>query len=133
MENFSNIPINKPSEKSFALVFFVLFIFLAFYFFAKSNLISLLFTIFAFLIIFFGFFFPKILYIPNKMWFKFGIFLGKFIAPLIMGIIYFFILCPTSLFTYLLGYDLMRKKNKPFRKSYWIVRKIPVQPFKDQF
>ena len=47
----------------------------------------------------------------NKLWFKLGIFLGNFIAPIIMGIIFFFVVTPTGIIMKLLGKDLIKLKK----------------------
>ena len=133
MENFSNIPIKKPSVRNFSFVFFIVFIICSIFFFEKPYLVSASFFLLGLLILISGFYFPKILEIPNRLWFKFGIFLGHIISPIIMGIIYFFILFPTSLFVKLLKYDVINKRISKSSDTYWIKRSTPVQPFKDQF
>ena len=55
-----------------------------------SLIISLIFLIL-------GLLNSKILTPLNKLWFKFGIFLGKIISPLIMGIIFFLVVTPIGL------------------------------------
>ena len=68
----------------------------------------------------------------NKIWFKFGIFLGKIISPLIMGIIFFLVVTPIGLIMKFLGKDLLNLKyNKG--KTYWIEKKGPKSKMKNQF
>ena len=74
----------------------------------------------------------KILTPLNKIWFKFGIFLGNFIAPIVMGIIFFFVVSPTGLIMKLLGKDLIKlKKNND--SSYWIEKKDIKSSMRNQF
>ena len=58
----------------------------------------------------------------NLIWIKFGLLLGKFVSPIVMGLVFFFVVTPTGLIMKLLNKDLLnlKKKNK---KSYWIRRK----------
>ena len=74
----------------------------------------------------------KILTPLNKLWFKFGIFLGKIISPLIMGIIFFLIVTPIGFFMRMLGRDLI---NLKYNKSdtYWIKKTGPKSKMKNQF
>ena len=74
----------------------------------------------------------KILTPLNKLWFKFGIFLGKIISPIIMGIIFFLVVTPIGLLMRLLGKDLINLKYNN-NKSYWIEKKGPKSKMKNQF
>ena len=60
----------------------------------------------------------------NKIWFKFGIFIGKIISPIIMGLVFFFVVTPTGLIMRALGKDLL-KLNYDNNKSYWINKTGP--------
>ena len=74
----------------------------------------------------------KILSPLNKLWFKFGFFLGKIISPLIMGIIFFIIVTPIGLIMRLFGKDVLNLKyNK--NHSYWIEKNGPKSKMKNQF
>ncbi len=74
----------------------------------------------------------KILTPLNKLWFKLGILLGNFIAPIIMGIIFFFVVTPTGIIMKLLRKDLIKlKKNND--ESYWIEKKDIKSSMKNQF
>ena len=119
-ENKSYFNITKGSERNFGFVFTVFFsiISLYFYWFSLYNFFWPL-TI-AFIFLFFSIFFPKLLAIPNKLWFKFSILLGAFIAPIIMGIIFYFVVTPTGLIMRLIGKDLLNQKFYNAKKSFWI-------------
>ena len=74
----------------------------------------------------------KILTPLNKIWFKFGVFLGKIVSPLIMVIIYFFVVTPIGLMLKVFKKDVLRLKfNK--NKSYWIEKTEPKSKMKNQF
>ena len=68
----------------------------------------------------------------NKIWFKFGIFLGNFVSPIIMGIVFFAVVTPTSLLMRIFGNNLLglKKSNK---NSYWIKKPLIKSKMKDQF
>ena len=111
--------INKSTNKSFGIIFFIVFFLIGFYpvFFEEniriwSILISLVFLIL-------GIFNSKILTPLNKIWFKFGILLGKIISPLIMAIIFFLVVTPIGIIMRVLGKDLLNLK-KNTEDSYWI-------------
>ncbi len=123
---------NKSTNKSFGIVFFIVFFLIGIYpLFNEHNiriwsiLISLVFLIL-------GLLNSKILTPLNKLWFKFGLLLGKIISPLIMGIIFFLVVTPIGLFMRMLGKDLLNlKKNS--NNSYWIEKKDPKGKMKNQF
>ena len=68
----------------------------------------------------------------NKLWFKFGILLGKIISPIIMGVIFFLVVTPTGLIMRLLKKDVL-KLNFNDSKSYWIEKSGPKSKMKNQF
>ena len=74
----------------------------------------------------------KILSPLNKIWFKFGILLGNFVSPLIMGIVFFVVVTPTSLMMRMFGKNLLGLK-KINKKSYWIERPNIKSKMKNQF
>jgi hypothetical protein len=74
----------------------------------------------------------KILTPLNKLWFKFGIFLGKIVSPLVMGVIFFFVVTPIGLIMRLFGKDLLNLKYN-LNKSYWIEKSGPKSKMKNQF
>jgi large-conductance mechanosensitive channel len=76
---------------------------------------------------------PKILTIPNKLWFKFGMLLGSIISPIVMALVYFLTVLPTGLIMRLLGKDLLKQKIDKNAKSYWIERPEPMTSMKNQF
>ena len=75
----------------------------------------------------------KILTPLNRSWIKFGELLGRIIAPIIMGIVYFIILTPVSLLVRLFGKDLIGMKFNNNLKTYWIKRKKHLGTMDKQF
>ena len=74
----------------------------------------------------------KVLTPLNKTWFKFGILLGSLVAPIVMGIVFFAIVTPTSLIMSVLGKNLLNLK-KDNKKTYWIERSKIKSKMKNQF
>ena len=79
-----------------------------------------------------GIFDSKILNPFNELWFKIGIFIGKIVSPLIMGIIFFLVVTPIGLLMRLFGKDLLNLKFNN-NKSYWIEKDGPKSKMKNQF
>ena len=120
------------SNRSFGIVFFIVFLFISLYPLTYSGEIRVWSAIISFIFLVLGLFNSKILTPLNKYWFKFGIFLGKIISPMIMGIIFFLVVTPTGLIMRLLGRDVLNLKyNK--NKSYWIEKNGPKSKMKNQF
>ena len=120
------------SNRSFGIVFFIVFLLIAIYPLINGGelrLWSLIISIFFFVL---GLINSKILNPLNKLWFKVGIFLGKIISPLVMGIIFFLVVTPIGILMRILNKDLLNLKfNK--KKSYWIEKNEPKSKMKNQF
>ncbi len=120
------------SNKSFGIVFFVVFLIIGLWPILNGNEIKIWSIIISLIFLILGINNSKILTPLNKLWFRFGIFLGNFIAPIIMGIIFFFVVTPTGLIMRLLRKDLIKlKKNND--KSYWIEKKNIKSSMRNQF
>ncbi len=120
------------SNRSFGIVFFVVFLLIAFYPLINSGEIRIWSVLISLIFLILGLLNSKILAPLNKLWFKFGIFLGKIISPIIMGIIFFLVVTPIGLLMRLLGKDLINLKYNN-NKSYWIEKKGPKSKMKNQF
>ena len=120
------------SNRSFGIVFFSVFLLIALYPLMFSGEVRLWSLIISFTFLVLGLLNSTILYPLNKLWFKFGIFLGKLISPLIMGLIFFLVVTPIGLIMRLLGKDVLNLKyNK--NRSYWIKKNGPKSKMKNQF
>ena len=124
--------IKISSNKSFGIVFAVVFSLIALWPLLKGNEIRLWSLIISIIFLTLGLLNSKILTPLNRLWFKLGILLGNFIAPIIMGIIFFFVVTPTGIIMKLLRKDLIKlKKNND--ESYWIEKKDIKSSMKNQF
>ena len=120
------------SNKSFGIVFFVVFLLISLYPLTNVGEIKLWSLIISFIFLILGLLNSKILAPLNKIWFKFGILLGKIVSPLIMGAIFFLVVTPIGIILRLMGKDVLNLKyNK--NKSYWIENSSPKSKMKNQF
>ena len=124
--------IKRSSNRSFGIVFFVVFLFIAIYPLSYNGEIRLLFIIVSLIFLILGLLKSKILTPLNTLWFKFGIFIGKIISPLIMGLIFFLVVTPIGLIMRILGKDLLNLKYNS-NKSYWIEKTGPKSKMENQF
>ena len=124
--------IKISSNRSFGVVFFIVFLLIALYPLLKGNDLRVWSLIISFVFLILGLINSKILTPLNRLWFKFGLLLGKFISPLIMGIIFFLVVTPIGIIMRLLKKDLLNLKyNK--KETYWIDKSGPKSKMKNQF
>ena len=128
-----HVSTEQSSAKSFGVVFSIVFLIVALYPLINSEglriwalVVSIIFFLLAFLA-------PKILVLPNKLWFKFGLLIGSIVAPIVMAFVYFVTVLPTGLIMRLLGKDLLKQKLDKNAKSYWVKRSEPMGSMKNQF
>ena len=120
------------SNRSFGIVFFVVFLLIALYPLLKDSDLRIWSLLISFIFLALGLSNSNLLTPLNKLWFKFGLFLGKIISPLIMGFIFFVVVTPIGIIMRLLRKDLLNLKyNK--KKSYWIEKTGPKSKMKNQF
>ena len=124
--------IKTSSNKSFGIVFFVVFLLIALYPMTKDNDLRLWSLIISLIFLTLGLINSIILTPLNRLWFKFGIFLGKIISPIILGIIFFLIVTPTGILLRLFGKDVINLKYNN-DSSYWIKKTGPKNNMKNQF
>lgn len=128
----SNEKIKISSNRSFGIVFFIFFLFIGLYPILNNNSIRFWSLAIAILFLILGILNSNYLSPLNKIWFKFGIFLSKFISPFIVGLIFFFVVTPTGLLMRMIGIDLLNLKfNK--KKSYWINKSDANENMKNQY
>ena len=120
------------SNRSFGIVFFIVFIIISLYPLIDGENIRVWSLIISIIFLVLGLLNSKLLNPLNKIWFKFGLLLGKIISPIVMGIIFFVVVTPIALFMRLLKKDLLNLKfNK--KNTYWIEKSGPKSKMKNQF
>ena len=120
------------SNRSFGIVFFVVFLILAFYPLINNSDIRIWFLLISLIFLVLGLINSKILSPLNKLWYRFGILLGKIISPFILGIIFYLVVTPIGLIMRLLGKDVLNLKYQN-EKSYWIEKTGLKSKMKNQF
>ena len=124
--------IKISSNKSFGIVFFTFFLIIALWPLINDGNIRIWSLAVSIIFLILGIANAKILTPLNNLWFKFGLFLGKIVSPIVMGIIFFFVVTPTGIIMRLIGKDLLNlKKNNS--NTYWIEKKNENSSMKNQF
>ena len=123
---------NISSNKSFGIVFFIVFILIALYPLLNDESIRLWSLLVSLIFLIIGLLNSKILNPLNNLWYKFGLLLNKVISPLIMGIIFFLIVTPIGILMRILKKGLLNLKYNN-KKTYWIEKKGPKSSMKNQF
>jgi len=122
----------QSSEKSFGILFFIIFILIALWPLLSGEPIKVWALVLSIFFLVITFLKRDLLKPLNKIWIKFGELLGKIIAPIVMALIFFFILTPTSIIVRLFGKDLLKLKTTK-GKSYWIKREKNINSMDKQF
>jgi hypothetical protein len=122
----------KNSNRSFGILFFVVFLTISLWPLLKENdlriwsfIISILFLILSILN-------SKILSPIKRVWIRFGELLGQIISPIVLAVVFFIVVTPIGLFMKILRKDLLNIKFTK-DKSYWIKRDKDLGPMKNQF
>ena len=127
-----NTEIKIGSNKSFGIVFFLVFLLIAIYPLINNGELRIWSLVIAIIFFILGLINSKVLTPLNKLWFKFGLLLGKIVSPLIMGIIFFLVVTPTAFIMRIIGKDLLNLKFNN-KKTNWIEKKGPKSKMKNQF
>ena len=124
------------SNRSFGLLFFIVFLAISLWPLKSQGDLRLWAFILSLIFLVLGVLNSKFLNPLNKLWCKFGIFLGSVISPIVMGIVFFIVVTPIGLIMRFFGKDVLRinknKKNK-LVSTYWINREKQKITMKKQF
>ena len=127
-----NNEIKLPTNRSFGIVFFIVFLIISLWPLFSANEVRIWSLIISIIFLILGLINSRILTPLNKLWFKFGIFLGNIISPIVMGIIYFGVVTPTGLMMKLFRKDILKlKKNNS--ETYWVIKDNSNNNMKNQF
>ena len=128
----NNNKIKLGSNRSFGIVFFVVFLIIATYPLLNDNSIRLWSLIIGIIFLILGIINSKILTPFNILWMKFGLLLGKVVSPIVMGFVFFGVVTPISIIMKLLRKDLLNlKRNK--KETYWLKKEEIKSNMKNQF
>jgi len=122
----------KGSNKSFGIVFFIVFLLIGIWPLINNETYRLWSFVISIIFLILGLSNSKLLTPLNNLWFKFGIFLGKIISPLVMSIIFFFVVTPIAILMRIFKKDLLNLKYND-NHSYWIKKNGEKNKMKNQF
>ena len=83
--------IRISSNRNFGLVFFFVFLIVSLWPLLNEGPLRIWSIVIAIIFLILGILNSKILTPLNKIWFKFGLFLGSIVSPIVMSIIFFFV------------------------------------------
>jgi hypothetical protein len=129
----SHIHTERSSEKSFGIVFSIVFLIVSLYPIINSEDFRFWALVLAIIFFLLAILSPKVLIIPNRFWFQFGLLIGSIVAPIVMAFVYFATVLPTGLIMRLTGKDVLKQKLDKTAKSYWVKRREPMSSMKNQF
>ena len=129
MKSFINI--EKKNNIIFGLIFFVLFLIIGLYPLKSEGIVRIWSIILSLVFLIITIIRPNLFVFLNRLWIQFGLLIGKIISPIIMGLVFFFVVTPIGLLVRILRKDVMGLKRG--ESSYWIKRKDKVQSMKKQF
>ena len=124
---------SQSSNKSFGLLFFVIFLIIGLWPLKNGESLNFYFIIASVVFLILGLLNSKLLSPLNKSWIKLGEILGIIIAPIVMALVYFAILTPISIIVRVFGKDLLGLKFLKEKETYWIKRKKNLGSMKKQF
>ena len=71
---------------------------------------------------------PRVLAVPNRLWMKLGLLLGKIVSPIALGILFYLVFLPIGVLMRLAGKDPLKLKRDAAAPSYWVDREPPGPP-----
>jgi hypothetical protein len=129
MKNLINI--KRKDNITFGILFFVFFLIIGLYPLKSDGAIRIWAVLFSLVFIIITIMRPNLFTFLNKLWIKFGILLGKIISPIVMALVFFFVVTPIGVLVRILKKDVMGLKRGA--SSYWINRENKLQSMKKQF
>ena len=124
---------SQSSNKSFGLLFFVVFLIIGLWPLKNGENLNFYFISASVIFLILGLINSKLLSPLNKSWIKLGEILGIIIAPIVMALVYFVVLTPISIIVRIFGKDLLGLKFLKEKETYWIKRKKSLGSMKKQF
>jgi energy-coupling factor transporter transmembrane protein EcfT len=123
--------ISKRNNINFGILIFIFFLIIGFYPLKSGGVIRIWFVVLSIVFLIITIIRPNLFTFLNQLWIQFGILLGKIISPIVMGLVFFFVITPIGIFLKIFKNDVMGLKRGA--SSYWISRKDKLQSMKKQF
>ena len=122
---------NKKNNIFFGILFFIFFLIIGLYPLISNEPIRIWSVILSLVFLIITIIRPNLFTYLNRLWVKFGILLGRIISPIVMGLVFFFVVTPIGVLVRILKKDVMGLKRGA--SSYWINREDKLQSMKKQF
>ena len=123
--------IKRKDNITFGALFFVFFLVIGLYPLKTVGTVRIWSLVLSLLFLIITIIRPNLFTFLNRLWIQFGILLGKMISPLVMGLVFFFVVTPIGILIRILKKDVMGLKRGD--SSYWINREDKVQSMRKQF
>ncbi len=127
----NSINIKNKDNITFGVLFFILFLIIGIYPLKSGGVIRIWSVVLSLAFLIITIIRPNLFTFLNRLWIQFGILLGKIISPVVMGLVFFFVVTPIGILVRILKKDVMGLKRGA--SSYWINREDKVQSMKKQF
>jgi hypothetical protein len=127
----NSIKVKSKDNITFGILFFILFLIFGLYPLKSDEAIRVWSVVLSLVLLIITIIKPNLFTFLNKFWIKLGILLGKIISPIVMGLVFFFVVTPIGILVRVLKKDVMGLKKGA--SSYWINREDKVQTMKKQF
>jgi hypothetical protein len=125
------IKINKKNNITFGILFFIFFLIIGLYPLVSVGVIRIWSVVLSLVFLIITIIRPNLFTFLNRLWIQFGVFLAKIISPIVIGLVFFFVVTPIGLLVRILKKDVMGLKRGT--SSYWINRKDKLQRMNKQF
>ena len=125
------ISIKRKDNITFGILFFILFLVIGLYPLKSEGLIRIWSVVLSLVFLIITIIRPNLFTFINKLWIQFGILLGKIISPVVMGLVFFFVVTPIGILVRIFKKDVMGLKRDA--NTYWIKREDKLQSMKKQF
>jgi hypothetical protein len=111
-----------PSDRNFGFVFTAAFLFFGLWPLRHGNPIRLWCLALSAAVLLVTLIRPTLLHVPNRIWTRLGILLGKVMNPIVTGLLFYLVFTPGAVVLRWMGKDLLCLANDPAAKTYWIPR-----------
>jgi hypothetical protein len=128
--------VKSSSNRSFGMVFGAVFLLIAIRSLWHGTSAWPIYAAVALCFVLLGLFRPLVLAPLNRVWTKLGLLLGKIVAPLTLGGLFFLVITPVAVILRWMGKDILHLRRNPIAVSYWILRDPPgptPESIRDQF
>tara|TARA_X000001036_G_C20117065_1_gene577731 strand:+ start:173 stop:559 length:387 start_codon:yes stop_codon:yes gene_type:complete len=123
---------NIGNNRSFGIIFSIIFLLVSLWPILDNENVRVWSLLLSLIFLVLGILNSKILTPLNNFWYKFGIFLGKVVSPIVMAIIFFGVITPIGLLMRIFKKDILNLKFNN-NKSYWIKKNEPKSKMNKQF